>query len=141
MSRPVQAWAASRKLRQTGDDAQANGRIEQEVNQVKRRLRLLVSEASQPRHFWPMMLRQVVEERRSYQLQALHVPAPVIVPYGARVLVRQKRWQESGQLTSPYAEMHDCIGSEPVDECGVDGAEYGWGSPACSTCRCSGPHC
>ena len=116
VSRPVQAWAASRKLRQTltaGDDPQANGRIEQEVNQVKRRLRLLVSETSQPRHFWPTMLRQVVEERRSYQLQALHVPAPVIVPYGARVLVRQKRWQETGQLTPPFAEMI-ALGPSPL---------------------------
>ena len=120
VSRPVQAWAASRKLRQTltaGDDVQANGRIEQEVNQVKRRLRLLVSEASQPRHFWPTMLRQVVAERRSYQLQALHVPAPVIVPYGARVLVRQKRWQESGQLTPPFAEM-TALGPSPLMSAG-----------------------
>ena len=102
----------SRKLRQTltaGDDAQANGRIEQEVNQVKRRLRLLVSEASQPRHFWPTMLRQVVEVRRSYQLQALHVPVPVIVPYSARVLVRQ--------LTPPFAEM-TALGPSPLMSAG-----------------------
>ena len=116
VSRPVDAWAASRKLRQTltaGDDPQANGRIEQEVNQVKRRLRLLVSETSQPRHFWPTMLRQVVEEWRSYQLQALHVPAPVIVPCGARVLVRQKRWQETGQLTPPFVQMI-ALGPSPL---------------------------
>ena len=65
LSQPIKRWCLENQQVQTmsaGDDPQANGRVESEINQVKRRLRLVLSSRSVPHHLWPCALRHVVEE-------------------------------------------------------------------------------
>ena len=53
---PIQKWCEQRQLRLTltaGDDSKANGRIEGEVNQIKRRTRLLLHDSGLPQSLWP----------------------------------------------------------------------------------------
>ena len=52
---PIQKWCEQRQLRLTltaGDDSKANGRIEGEVNQIKRRTRLLLHDSGLPQSLW-----------------------------------------------------------------------------------------
>eukprot|EP00435_Cladocopium_sp_Y103_P011438 s3784_g3.t1 len=72
ISKPVQKWAARRGLFQTvtaGDDAPANGRIESEILQFKRRLRLTLQSAAAKVEEWPSVARHSSEERLRAQLQ------------------------------------------------------------------------
>ena len=54
----------------SGDDAPANGRIESEILQFKRRLRLTLQSSAAKTEEWPSVARHSSEERLRAQLQA-----------------------------------------------------------------------
>ena len=107
LSRNTEAWCAKHGLVRTlggGDDPANNGHVESEVNQIKRRVRLLLRSAGQDVSKWPNALRFAVEERMRNQLEKLGVSTMPMIPYGSSVLVKRKRWHDAGVLAPPYVE-------------------------------------
>ena len=90
-----------------GDEGPSNGRIETEVQQVKRRLRMLVRESGLGEELWPGIARYVGEERLRHQCIKLGVPCTRLMPIGARVTVKTKRWHRAGfgPLIPPFRTM------------------------------------
>ena len=73
-SKQVQKWCATRGLLQTttgGDNPASNGHVESEVNQLKRRTRLLLRQAGLSATSWPIALRYAAEDRLRHQLEGL----------------------------------------------------------------------
>jgi len=94
-----------------GDEGPSNGRIESEVQQVKRRLRMLVRESCLGERFWPGIARYVGRERLQSQLQTQGVPTKPLLPIGSKVTVKTKRWHRIGQgpLVPPFITMHHSL--------------------------------
>lgn len=108
VGRQAQAWAGKHQLWHTatsGDDPPANGRIEAEVCQWKRRLRLTLKSSRAAVEEWPNVGRHVAEERHRAQLRRVGAPSHGMLPYNQRVLVKQKWWNKlkAKGLASPYA--------------------------------------
>ena len=84
-----------------------NGRIESEVQQVKRRLRMLVRESGLGERFWPGIPRYVGQERLQSQLQTLGAPTKPLLPIGSKATVKTKRWHRAGHgpLVPPFRTM------------------------------------
>eukprot|EP00435_Cladocopium_sp_Y103_P050550 s148_g15.t1 len=98
-------WCAKNGLRHTfggGDDPANNGHVEAEINQLKRRTRLHLRNAGFTKAEWPTALRYSAEERMRLQLAALGVTMMPMLPYGASVVVKRKRWHSPGVLAPPY---------------------------------------
>ena len=107
ISRPVRSWVASRQMWQTatcGDDAPSNGRIEAELHQWKRRLRLTLKSANAPVAEWPSVGRHVMEERTRSQLANVGLKMPPMVDYNKKVMVKTKLWHKrfTKGMASPY---------------------------------------
>ena len=107
LSKPVRAWAGRRGLYQTftsGDDAPSNGRIESEILQFKRRLRLTLQSAAAKVEEWPSVARHSSEERLRAQLQKVGLRQHAMLPYNVRVLVKTKLWHKrfTQGMASPY---------------------------------------
>ena len=107
LSRPVQQWMGRHQLKQTmtcGDNPQSNGRVEAEINQIKRRLRLTVRTAKTPIQEWPTVLRHIGEERQRQQLKQLGLRTLPMVNYNQEVLVKTKVWHKrfTQGMASPY---------------------------------------
>ena len=110
-----------------GDEGPSNGRIESEVQQVKRRLRLLVKESGLGEKYWPGIARWIGQERLQAQLQAIGVPVKPLLPIGARVTVKTKRWHRAGfgPLVPPFRTM-TWMGPSPLMSTGyvlMDGTQ------------------
>ena len=98
------------------------GRVESEINQFKRRLRVLLRTSGVDTEFWPCVARQVMKERRRSQLLRLGLPQPELLPFFAPVMVKVKRWHKAGALADPYKEVRLC-GPSPL-------MTFGWlGTP------------
>ena len=110
LSRKFRGWVAQRNMFHSftaGDDPQSNGHCESEVNQLKRRTRLLLSVAGQNSAQWPQAMRYATEERLRYQMNALGSPVCNMLPYHAKVLVKRKRWHDKGNLLAqPFVETN-----------------------------------
>ena len=113
ISHQVRTWVAQRQMWQTatgGDDSASNGRVEAELAQWKRRLRLTLTSARAPAVEWPMVGRHVMEERMRLQLRKAGGPIfPKMIHYNQKVMVKTKWWHKKlqgdrhvGRLTSPY---------------------------------------
>ena len=107
LAKPVRAWAGRRGLYQTftsGDDAPANGRIESEILQFKRRLRLTLQSSAAKTEEWPSVARHSSEERLRAQLQKVGLRQHAMLPYNVRVLVKTKLWHKrfTQGMASPY---------------------------------------
>ena len=108
LSKPFQRWCSNHSLFQTmtsGDDGPANGRVEAEVGQIKRRLRVLLATSKLELQDWPGVARWAGEERLRKQLQKVGVPSKPMVPLGERVVVKTKRWHKQGPLAAPFKSM------------------------------------
>ena len=115
LSQHFQAWCRKMVAWQTmtgGDEGPSNGRIESEVQQVKRRLRMLVRESGLGERFWPDIARYVGRERLQSQLQTLGVPTKPLLPIGSKVTVKTKRWHRIGQVP-PFITM-TLMGPSPL---------------------------
>ena len=107
VSRQVRKWTTERLIQQTttgGDDASSAGHVESEVNQVKRRVRLLLRQAQLEHSSWPIALRYAVEDRRRIQLEKLGAPCFPMIPFFTSVLVKRKRWHDRGHLAPPFVQ-------------------------------------
>ena len=107
LSRNTETWCAKHGLIRTlggGDDPANNGHVESEINQIKRRVRLLLRSSGQEVSKWPNALRYAVDERMRSQLNKLGVPTMPMIPYASKVLVKRKRWHDAGVLAAPYVE-------------------------------------
>ena len=108
LSKKFRGWVAQRNMFHSftaGDDPQSNGHCESEVNQLKRRTRLLLSTAGQDNSHWPQAMRYATEERLRKQMDALGSPTCGMLPYHAKVLVKRKRWHDQGNLLAqPFVE-------------------------------------
>ena len=116
LSTTVRHWAASRSIWQTmtgGDDPPGNGRVEAEVNQLKRRLRLVLSTSAAPTSLWPCALRHVAAERLGFQMARLGLPQRPMLPFYSQVMVKVKRWHVAGALRSPYKQVR-LLGPSPM---------------------------
>ena len=104
LARRFKSWISQKGLVQTytaGDDPQSNGHCESEVNQLKRRTRLLLHMAQQENTSWPQAMRYAAEERLRNQMNSLGCPTQKMVPYNSDVLVKRKRWHDQGNLLRP----------------------------------------
>ena len=116
LARPVQQWCLEHNLLLTmtaGDDHAANGRVETEVNQVKRRLRVVLKDSGAPVKLWPTALRHVVLQRNQMQLQKLGVDTFPMLPFYSKVMAKTKRWHKKGPLASPFREVR-LLGPSPM---------------------------
>ena len=108
LAKRFRTWISQRNLVQTytaGDDPQSNGHCESEVNQLKRRTRLLLHTANQDNTHWPQAMRYATEERLRNQMKLLGCPTQKMIPYNADVLVKRKRWHDKGNLlATPFVE-------------------------------------
>ena len=107
ISKQVEAWCSRWGIVQTstgGDDPAANGHVEAEVNQVKRRARLLLAQHECAGQIWPSAMRYAVEERRRRQLEELGVPTLPMLPFYATVYVKAKKWHKEGGLMAPFVK-------------------------------------
>ena len=106
-SKQIQKWCAARGLLQTttgGDNPSSNEHVESEVNQLKRRTRLLLRQAGLSATSWPIALRHAAEDRLRHQLEGLGVPQVPMIDFHANVLVKRKRWHGRGPLAPPFVE-------------------------------------
>lgn len=116
LSSSVRSWASERSIWQTmtgGDDPAGNGRVESEINQLKRRTRLLLSSTRASSDLWPCALRHAAAERLGGQMKALGLPQRAMLPFYSKVMVRVKRWHQEGALRSPYKQVH-LLGPSPL---------------------------
>ena len=118
LSSQVEAWATKNHLHQTmtsGDDPQSNGRIESEVCQWKRRLRLTLKSAQVGAEEWPSVGRHVSEERLRRQLARVGMKSLPMLRYNQRVWVKTKVWHKryTQGIASPYFEAR-LKGPSPV---------------------------
>ena len=118
LSRTFQAFCRRSGLYQTmtgGDEGPSNGRIETEVQQVKRRVRMLMRESGLEEKYWPGVVRHAGEERLRSQLKTFGVPTPPLLPIGSMVSVKTKRWHRAGfgPLVPPFRTMR-LMGPSPL---------------------------
>ena len=116
LSRRVATWCGHRHMTHTftqGDDPQSNGRAEAEVQQVKRRLRLILHQSQVEPDLWPGAIRHAAEERCRQQLQHLGIAVQPMHRFGAMVAVRSKRWHKAGQIANPFVSMQ-LVGPSPL---------------------------
>lgn len=107
LSVKTEAWCAKQGLIRTlggGDDPSNNGRVESEIHQLKRRLRLFLRKAGGGSSNWPTAIRYAAEERMKHQLQTLGIEVTPMLPYWSKVLVKRKRWHDLGVLANPYVD-------------------------------------
>ena len=115
----VRQWAATKGMVQTvtsGDDPPSNGRVESEIGQLKRRLRVTLASSGAETAMWPTALRHAAQERLHAQLSALGVPMPEIPAYNREVLVKVKTWHKRGalkHLPSPFKVVR-LLGPSPL---------------------------
>ena len=76
-TKSISTWCLERQVSQTlnaGDEPEANGRVEGEVLQFKRRLRLLLADSKANTACWPRAARHGTEERLRSQMRKLGAP-------------------------------------------------------------------
>ncbi|CAL1162674.1 unnamed protein product [Cladocopium goreaui] len=90
-----------------GDEPEANGRIEGEINQFKRRLRLLLAETGVSHDYWRCAARHGVEERLRAQMRKLGAKCKEMPPFAVLAQVKAKLWhrRKEGALSSPYKTL------------------------------------
>ena len=116
LTRKIGQWCESRSMTQSmtsGDDSASNGRVEAEIQQVKRQLRVTLQQSGVPMELWPCAARQVGEDRLGRQLSKLGVPTKPMVRFASMVGVKTKRWHREGQLTNPFKVMQ-LMGPSPL---------------------------
>ena len=96
-----------------GDDHAANGRVEGEICQLKRRLRVTLKASGAPIRLWPTAIRHVALERMQDQLKSLGITPMPMLPYYAQVMVKTKRWHKSGGLAAPFKQVR-LLGPSPT---------------------------
>ena len=90
-------WCEDRGIYRTftsGSDWKANGRAEAEVGVVRRAVNTLIKSSGDGEEYWPLMAKHVGERRGRQQLAILGLVTPMLMPWGQRVMVTTKGWDE-----------------------------------------------
>ena len=95
--RGTKRWCADRGLYRTftcGSDWKANGRAEAEIGVIRRAINTLIRASGDGEDYWPLMAKQVGERRGRQQLAAMGFGTPQLLPWGQRVMVTTKGWDD-----------------------------------------------
>ena len=117
LTKAVARWVQAREMVHTmtsGGDSQSNGRVEAELLQLKRRMRLLLHTSQVEASLWPCALRHAATQRLRLQLQRLGVGSKPMVNFGSMVMAKAKRWHhKTGELTNPFKRVQ-VLGPSPL---------------------------
>eukprot|EP00435_Cladocopium_sp_Y103_P053777 s587_g17.t1 len=94
---PIKAWALERSILTTmtsGSTYKANGRVEGEMNVVKKAIRTLITAGAALLPQWPLAARHIGERRLRSQLHQLGWPVGKLLRFGATAFALRKSWQE-----------------------------------------------
>ena len=111
ISRGVQQWMLNRDILHTfsaGDEAAGCGQIENLVNVLKGRSRVLMKAAKCERSLWPLAVRFAAEQRMREALSTMGIRLPVLIPFGASASAKVKRWhrrQGDDGWNGPYRQV------------------------------------
>eukprot|EP00913_Durusdinium_trenchii_P016583 g15588.t1 len=121
-------WCEARGIYRTftsGSDWKANGRAEAEVGVIRRGINTLIRSAGEGEELWPLMAKHVGERRGRLQLQALGFSTPRLLPWGRKVMVTTKGWDDfqghwrmrkrPGVVRGPDPEMSLTSGGHVVE--------------------------
>ena len=95
--RGTRRWCHERGLYRTftcGSDWKANGRAEAEIGVVRRAINTLIRSSGDGEDYWPLMAKHVGERRGRQQLATLGFTTPRLMPWGQKVMVTTKGWDE-----------------------------------------------
>ena len=90
-------WCEDRGIYRTftsGSDWKGNGRAEAEVGVIRRSINTLIRASEDGEEKWPLMAKHVGERRGRLQLQALGFTTPMLLPWGRKVMVTTKGWDD-----------------------------------------------
>ena len=91
-----------------GDEAAGCGQIENLVNVLKGRSRVLMKAAKCERSLWPLAVRFAAEQRMREALSTMGIRLPVLIPFGASASAKVKRWhrrQGDDGWNGPYRQV------------------------------------
>ena len=106
-SEQVRTWTLERDIVTTmtsGSSFKSNGRVEGEMNIVKKAIRTLISAGAATLQQWPLASRHIGERRLRLQLQRLGWPAGRLLRFGARAFALRKSWQAR---YAPWREVRE----------------------------------
>eukprot|EP00435_Cladocopium_sp_Y103_P067668 s1206_g30.t1 len=106
-SAEVQPWATDRSILTTmtsGSSFKANGRVEGEMNVIKKSIRVLISSGAAKLTQWPLAARHIGERRLRRQLHQLGWPVGRLLRFGATAYALRKSWQER---YTPWREVRE----------------------------------
>ena len=106
-SEQVRSWTLARDVVTTmtpGSSYKANGRVESEMNMVKKSIRTLISAQLGTLTQWPLIARHIGERRLRAQLQLLGWPVGRLLKFGATAFALRKSWQAR---YAPWREVRE----------------------------------
>ena len=96
--RGTKKWCQDRGLYRTftcGSDWKANGRAEAEIGVIRRAVNTtLIRSSGDGEDYWPLMAKHVGERRGRQQLASLGFVTPQLLPWGQRVMITTKGWDD-----------------------------------------------
>ena len=95
--RDTKKWCADRGIYRSftcGSDWKANGRAEAEIGVVRRAVNTLIKASGDGEEYWPLMAKHVGERRGRQQLAVLGLVTPKLLPWGQRVMITTKGWDD-----------------------------------------------
>lgn len=117
--------AASTEHSPSGSDWKANGRAEAEVGVIRRGINTLIRASEEGEDLWPLMAKHIGEHRGRLQLKALGFSTPALLPWGRKVMVTTKGWDDfqghwrhrkkPGVVRGPDPEMSLTSGGHVVE--------------------------
>ena len=96
VSEQMRSWALERQVVSTmtpGSSFKTNGRVEGEMNTVKKSIRTLITAGVATLQQWPLVARHVGERRPRAQLHSLGWPVGKLIRFGAKAYALRKSWQ------------------------------------------------
>ena len=97
VSEQMRGWALDRQIISTmtpGSSFKTNGRVEGEMNNVKKNVRTLIGAGACALNHWPMAARHVGERRLRSQLHRLGWPVGRLLRFGCTAFALKKSWQD-----------------------------------------------
>eukprot|EP00913_Durusdinium_trenchii_P001700 g1572.t1 len=132
--RGTKKWCHDRGLYRTftcGSDWKANGRAEAEIGVIRRSINTLIRSSGDGEEYWPLMAKHVGERRGRQQLASLGYGTPQLLPWGQRVMITTKGWDDfqghwrarkkPGVVRGPDPDMSLTSGGHLVE---VEGGKY-----------------
>jgi hypothetical protein len=111
-------WCTQRDILQTstvGDESAGNGRCESELGIIQAQTRVHLRAAGLEANWWPMVLRDTVEQRQRDQLASMGITLPPLIPFGTECFAKLKRWHRR-DWDHPYEKIR-VLGPANGDEC------------------------